>query len=158
MTAPLARDGVPPMLGDVQGTVAEIDDLVAQRLCVEFPRERRRTALAAIGEVIHERVHALWWEKLTMSAASSLLSTALALAAVLLLRRPHPTSGRTRTITRRREVRVARVSAELGDQRFDLLLELGDLAITLGELGLEPLHLGDDPRVLLGADERHIEL
>jgi hypothetical protein len=97
-------------------------------------------------------------EKLTMSAAPSLLSAALALATVPFLPRPNPATDRARAVAGRWQVRVAGILAELGTKRLDQLLELGDLAITLGKLGLEPLDLGDNLRVLLGAHERHIQL
>lgn len=58
-----------------------------------------------------------------------------------------------------RQVRVAGVSGELGDQRLDLLLEFGDLAIALGDLVIalgqirvELGHASNDLRVLVGAD------
>ena len=126
-----------------------------ERCASPLPRKRGCTALAGFGEVVHELVHAVRRQKLAAGATSSLLPAAFALGTLAFLRGPDPARGRPGAIAGRRQVRVAGVLVELGEQGLDLLLQHRDLAVSLGESRFEASHLF---RVLLGTDDRHIEL
>jgi hypothetical protein len=123
--------------------------LVAKGMRIGRLRQHQRAALAVLREEVDEVVDLLGREQHAVAPTMVRLTTTTALALLLLV-----LASRTRAwrVTRRWEVGVAGVAADLVCQHRELLLDRRDPRVPRGQLHLQ---LGDH---LVLQDQLHLEL